>query len=89
MKDKNFSQVGEYEVRNVRIEKALRYLARFIQDAIPVNWGYMLLLFEINKEDSSLFYISSANRDDVIKAMKHFIEKEEAKQTTTLNKEKK
>lgn len=65
----------DYEVHNPRIQKVLQKLGRWIKDVLPPGWGFTLLLFEFNKE--SLFYISNANRDDMIATMKEFIAKQQ------------
>ena len=69
----------DYEIKNDRIQKALRYIAAFVKDCIPYGWGFTLLLFEHNKDDGGLFYISDSNRADVIKSMEEFIAKERKK----------
>lgn len=65
-----------YNIRNPEIEALLRKLGNRIGAKLPKNWGFTLLLFEYG-DGKSLFYISSAERDDIIKMMKEFISRNE------------
>lgn len=70
-----------YEVRNDGIEEELRRLGRYIGTDLPKGWGFTLMLFDYGNEEvknGGMFYISSAKREDMIKAMKEFIAKQEA-----------
>lgn len=69
-----------YQVRNDEIKRILRSLASLINDDyLPEGWGFTLFLFDFNTDKGSIFYMSSADRKDMIKALKEFIEKEENK----------
>jgi hypothetical protein len=55
----------------------LQALAAHIGAALPNGWGFSLLLFEYgDRPDKSLFYISSAQREDVIAVMHEFIRRQ-------------
>lgn len=72
--------MATFEVKNDEIATILRTLGRSIKSILPKGWGFSLLIFNYtdqNTDENSLFYISSANRQDVIKAMKEFIERNE------------
>lgn len=68
---------SNFEVKNDVIEKALKALGDQIKGFLPKGWGFTLMLFDTDTTRGSMFYISSANRDDMIKAMKEFIKKNE------------
>jgi len=71
----------DYEVVNEAIKAKLQQLGRFLKDEMPPGWGFVLLMFDYADQrvtdDSALFYLSSANRADVTKAMREFIRKQE------------
>jgi hypothetical protein len=69
-----------YNVRSDVIESALRELATQIKPQVPDGFGFTLMIFSygptgLAKEGpaGSMFYISSAQREDMIQAMKEFI----------------
>lgn len=64
-----------YEVRNPEVEEVLRRLGREIKADMPKGFGFALLIFSYEPE--SMFYISSAERDSMIAAMREFIAKHE------------
>ncbi len=63
-----------FEVRNKEIEDLLRDIGQRLKEVMPKDYGFSLLIFNYG-EGGDLFYISSAKRDDMIKAMKEFINK--------------
>ena len=63
-----------FEVRNETIEGHLRQIGKTIARELPPGWGFTLLLFSFG-EGGSTFYISNAQRADMIEAMKEFIER--------------
>jgi hypothetical protein len=68
----------KYEVENREIQKHLREMGRTIKDSMPAGWGFTLLMFDYNKtpgDNGSMFYLSSAERDDMLKAMVEFVER--------------
>jgi hypothetical protein len=62
-----------YEVRNEEVEKVLKTLGDILKDVMPPGYGFTLLIFQFNGPE--LFYISGANRADMIKTMREFIAK--------------
>lgn len=56
------------------IKPVLQELGTAISARLPTGWGFNLLLFSYGP--GSLFYISSAERADVIALMKEFIRKQ-------------
>lgn len=57
------------------IQRTLKKLGSLIGDDLPDGWGFNLLLFTYG-EGGSLFYISSAQRADVLNVMKEFIKRQ-------------
>lgn len=68
----------DFEEFNEEIEVLLGELGHWIGDKMPEGWGFNLLLFSFG-EKGSMFYISNAQRTDMIEAMKEFIQKQEGK----------
>lgn len=70
-----------FNVRNHEIEERNRELGRLVKDKyLPPGWGFCILMFNfgVNKTASDgLFYISNADRSDMIAAMKEFIRRNE------------
>jgi hypothetical protein len=63
-----------YEIANQEIQTLLRKLAERLGADMPKGWGFTLLLFEYDP-GNSLFYISSAQREHMIRTMAEFIAK--------------
>ena len=69
-----------YNVRSEEVEAALRELANDIKPKVPKGFGFTLLIFSYGKtglpnegSEGSMFYISTGEREDMLKAMKEFI----------------
>jgi hypothetical protein len=74
------TEQSSYNVRSDDIESALRTLATQIKPQVPEGWGFTLMIFSYTKtglahegDEGSMFYISSARRTDMVKAMQEFI----------------
>ncbi len=65
-----------FNIRDPHIEELMKKIADTIADRMPDGWGFNLMLFEYG-EGGSLFYISSAQRPDIINVMKEFIKRNE------------
>lgn len=75
----------KYEVKNEEIQALLKKLANFINGLMPKGWGFTLLIFDYSKDEKdagSMFYISSAGRKDMVKAMMEFVDKQQEDQPT-------
>lgn len=61
------------------IKGKLQNIAQNIDKELPEGFGFALLTFKFNtKPDTSeLMYVSNADRQDIVKAMKEWIEKNE------------
>lgn len=62
-----------FEVRNPEIEEKLREIGRAIQADMSDGFGFALLIFSY--KPGSMFYLSSADRESMIAAMREFIQK--------------
>jgi hypothetical protein len=58
----------------VTMRPILQRLGGVVGEALPEGWGFNLLLFTYGK-GGSLFYISSAERGDVMAVMREFIQR--------------
>lgn len=70
-----------YDVKNGVIASRMRDIGQRIHSALDESelkgkMGFALLLFDFGV-GGSMFYISDANREDMLKAMKEFIAKQE------------
>lgn len=54
----------------------MQKIAQKVQDELPEGFGFIVLTFKFN-EKGQMIYISNANREDVVEAMKEFIKKTE------------
>lgn len=61
-----------YEVKDAPIQDRLRQMGRAIQRGLPPGWAFTLFLFTLG-EGGSMFYLSSAERTSMLKALHEFI----------------
>lgn len=66
-----------HTIDDPKMKKILNEIGNTIGLSLLPNWGFNLLLFEFGGPDKSLFYISSAEREDVIQVMKEWIKRQE------------
>ena len=61
------------------IKGKLQNIAKNIDKELPEGFGFALLTFKFDVEldTSELMYVANANRQDIVKAMKEWIEKTE------------
>ena len=64
-----------FEVKNPEAEKYLKEIGETIKTGLPANMGFALLMFDYG-EGGAMFYLSSAQREDMLKAMREFMEKQ-------------
>lgn len=67
--------MDNFEVRHKEAEEALRNIGRRIKEEMPKGYGFTLLIYSYG-ENGNMFYLSSAERGDMIKAMQEFIAKQ-------------
>lgn len=56
---------------------AMQEIAKFIENRVGKKYGFSVLIYEHGTGDGRLNYVSNSKREDVIKAMKEFIEQTE------------
>ena len=61
-----------FQVRNKKVEEILRKTGEELKKGTPTGMGFMLMMFDYGK-GGNMFYVSSAERKDVINAMNEFI----------------
>lgn len=68
-----------YEVKDEAKQRALRTLATLVDEEVPDGMGFAVFLFDFGS-NGALFYMSSAERRDVVSLLKEWIAREEAKE---------
>ena len=63
-----------FEVRDEKAEEMLNEIGKLLRIACPKGYGFSLLLFTFG-EGGNMFYTSNAQREDMIRAMREFIQK--------------
>lgn len=66
--------MSDYQERDPETEVVLKDIGRIIKGALPPGKGFALMIFDYG-ENGNMFYISSGQRQDMIKAMEEFIER--------------
>lgn len=62
--------------REEQAANALQSIAKEIKEKLPEKMGFALLTYEFGEgEDKRMMYVSNSNREDVIKAMLEFVDK--------------
>ena len=62
--------------REKQANDTLQSIAQDIKEKLPENMGFALLTYEFgDAEDRRLMYISNSKREDVMRAMVEFLEK--------------
>lgn len=62
--------------REKQANDALQAIAKEIKERLPENMGFALLTYEFGEGDNRrMMYISNSNREDVIKSMLEFCDK--------------
>jgi len=64
--------------RNEQAKNKMQEIAKSISNQLPEGMGFALLTFEFgNKPNRRLNYVSNGNREDIVRAMKEWIDKTE------------
>ena len=61
----------KFEVENIQIQELLRDIGTTIGAMLPKGWGVTLFIFSFG-EGGSLFYISNADREDMLKLLDEY-----------------
>lgn len=64
-----------FEVENDEMKATLRSIAKKVGSVLDPEWGFTLFLFEFG-EGGSMFYISSAERGDVLDMVETWLKKQ-------------
>lgn len=70
--------MDNFEIKNADIESRLRDIGETLKKRVPEGMGFTVLMFDYGA-GGAMFYLSSAQRADMINSMKEFIKKQEAK----------
>ena len=62
-----------FEIKNAEVQTMLKDIGKTLHGAMPDGFCFSFLMFSIG-DGGSTFYISDANRDDMLKAMQEFQE---------------
>jgi GTPase len=65
---------ANYQVRNLEVEEVLREMAGTVSSRLPAGWGMALFLFEFG-ENGTCFYISDAQREDMVRMLREWIQR--------------
>ena len=57
--------------------RKMQGLARFVKEELPPGWGFVLMAFPFGEPPGRMNYVSNGKREDVIPAMKEFIQRTE------------
>ncbi len=63
---------------NEIVKGRMQKIARKVDEELPSGYGFVVLAFNFGEgKDNEMMYVSNANRQDIVKAMKEWIEKTE------------
>lgn len=63
---------------NEYVKRKMGTIAKKIDEEIPNGFGFAVLVFNFGEgKNNEMMYASNANREDIVKAMKEWIEKTE------------
>lgn len=71
-----------YEVKDPAVQATLIKLGGLIRASLPPGWGFSLFLVQYGP-DGAMFYLSSANRDDMVQALREWLAREGVSSVTT------
>lgn len=67
--------IENFEVESEKMETMLKEYGRKIRATLPDGIGFTLFLYDYG-ENGSMFYISTSDRQDMIRALEEFIAKQ-------------
>ena len=63
---------------NEIVKSRMQKIAQKVDEELPNGYSFVVLTFNFGKGiDNEMMYVSNANRQDIVKAMKEWIEKTE------------
>lgn len=60
---------------SIAIRERMQDIASEVNDRIPVGYGFVVMCFKFNTGEDRLEYCSNGRREDVLKALQEFIDK--------------
>lgn len=69
-----------YEIDNPLIQKLLKETGMQIHSAMPTGWCFTLFMFNVDRNDPSMFYLSDAQRDGMMHTLREFLAKQDMEQ---------
>lgn len=67
--------MNQEEIEEI-VKSRLQSIAKKVDKELPTGFGFVVLSFAFNNP-GQMMYVSNANREDIVKAMKEWIEKTE------------
>ncbi len=65
-------------LKNEVVKNKMQKIAKKVDEELPEGYGFVVLTFNFGKgKDNEMMYVSNANRQDIVKAMKEWINKTE------------
>ena len=65
-------------IMNELVKGKMQKIASKVDEELPNGYGFVVLTFNFGEGiDNEMMYVSNANRQDIVKAMKEWIEKTE------------
>lgn len=55
------------------VKEKMQKLARGIQEELPPDWGFVIMVFPLGDRLGRLNYISNGKREDVLELLKQFL----------------
>lgn len=63
---------------NEFVKSKMQKIAKKVDEELPIGYGFVVLAFNFGEgKDNEMMYVSNANRQDIVKAMKEWIKKTE------------
>lgn len=61
---------------NEFVKSKMQKIAKKVDEELPNGYGFVVLAFNFGEgKDNEMMYVSNANRQDIVKAMKEWIKK--------------
>lgn len=64
--------------KDEEVKRKMQRIAKKVDGELPTGYGFVVLAFQFGEaKGREMMYVSNANRQDIVKAMKEWIEKTE------------
>ena len=61
-------------VRDENVREKMQQVARMVDEEIPANWGFIVMVFPLGDQSGRLNYVTNGKREDVLAMLTRFIE---------------